>query len=104
MNTSLFSGTPFESFKPVTEPFIRDVIQMSVPKTCELNPIPTQLLCENLDVLFPTITKIMNHFLTTGTVSSDFKTAIVKPFCKETISGLKCIEQPSSHFQAALSV
>ena len=68
--------------------------------TCEFDPIPATLLCENLDVLLlrpfvvdraystdkfvlPTITDIMNHSLATGTVPSDFKITIVKPLLRK---------------------
>ena len=77
VNTSFPPGTPFETFKPATKQLVREVIQRSVPKTCELGPILTTPLYEDLDVLLPTITNIMNHSLTIGTVPSDFKTAVV---------------------------
>ena len=80
MDTSFFSGTQtFENFKPVIEQLVREVIQKSLPKTYELDPIPATLLSENLDVLLPTTINIMNHSLTTGTLPPDFKTAVVKP-------------------------
>ena len=83
VDTSFYSGTLFETFKPVTERLVRQVIQKSVPKACDHHPIPTTLLCENLDVLWPTITNIMNHSLTSGTVPFHSKTAIVKPLLKK---------------------
>ena len=55
----------------------------TVPKSCNLDPIPTELLYENLDVLLPTITNIINISLASGFVPPDFKTAIVKPLLKK---------------------
>ena len=52
-------------------------------KSCELDPIPTTLLYENLDILLPTITNIINTSLTTGIVPPDLKTAIAKPLLKK---------------------
>ena len=39
-----FSGTPFKTVEPVTELFVCENIQKSVPKTCELDQISTSLL------------------------------------------------------------
>ena len=39
--------------------------------------------CVNLDILLLTITNIMIHSLTTGTIKSDFKTADAKPLLKK---------------------
>jgi hypothetical protein len=48
-----------------------------------LDPIPTTLLYENIEELLPTITKIINDSLITGTVPNDFKTALVRPLLKK---------------------
>ena len=50
---------------------------------CELDPIPTTLLYENLDILLPIIMNIINTSLTTGIVPRDLKTAVVKPLLKK---------------------
>ena len=47
------------------------------------NPIPTELLYKNLDVLLHTITNIINTSLVSGLVTPDFKTAIVKSLLKK---------------------
>ena len=44
------------------------IINSASAKSCELDPIPTTLLYENLDILLPTITNIINTSLTTGIV------------------------------------
>ena len=46
-----FCGTPFLSFTPVFEQFVKKIIRQSVPKTSELDPIPTKLLYTTLQVL-----------------------------------------------------
>ena len=51
--------------------------------SCELDPIPTTLLYENLDILLPTVTNIINTSLTTGIVPRDLKTDVVKPLLKK---------------------
>ena len=77
-----FAGNPLITFESVTDGFVLKIIYSASAKSCELDPIPTTLLCENLDILLPTITNI-NTSLTTGFVSRDLKTAIVKPLLKK---------------------
>ena len=72
------------TFTPVTEQFVSEILQKTVPKSCNLDPIPTELLYKNLDVLLPIITNIINTSLASGFVPPDFKTAIVKPLLKKT--------------------
>ena len=62
---------------------LSQIINSAPAKSCELDPILTTLLYENLDILLPTITKIINTSLTTGIVPRDLKTVIVKPLLKK---------------------
>ena len=52
--------------------------------TCIRDPIPTSLLKRHIDVLIPTVTRIVNISLTTGLFFSDWKTATVLPLLKKT--------------------
>ena len=78
-----FAGNPLLTFESVTDEFVLKIISSASAKSCELDPIPTTLLYENLDILLPTITNIINTSLTTGIVPPDLKTAIVKPLLKK---------------------
>ena len=78
-----FAGNPLLTFEPVTDEFALKIINSAAAKSCELDPIPTTLLYENLDILLPTITNIINTSLTTGIVPRDLKTAVVKPLLKK---------------------
>ena len=71
------------TFESVPDEFVLKIINSASAKSCELDPIPTTLLYENLDILLPTITNIINTSLTTGIVPRDLKTAIVKPLLKK---------------------
>ena len=73
---------PLQTFDPVTDDFVLKIIKSTPAKSCELDPIPTTLLYDNLDILLPTITNI-NTSLTTGIVPRGLKTAIVKPLMKK---------------------
>ena len=74
---------PLPTFESVSDEFVLKIISSASAKSCELDPIPTTLLHENLDILLPTITNIINTSLTPGIVPRDLKTAIVKPLLKK---------------------
>ena len=92
-----FAGNPLLTFESVTDGFVLKIINSAFAKACELDPIPTTLLYENLDILLPTITNIINTSLTTGIVPCDQKTAIIKPLLKKP-SLDKSFEKLPSHF------
>ena len=70
------------TFEPATDEFVLKIINSASAKSCELDPIPTTLLYENLDILLLTI---INTSLTTGIVPHDLKTAVVKPLLKKPL-------------------
>ncbi|KAK7092145.1 hypothetical protein V1264_009742 [Littorina saxatilis] len=80
----IFVGNSFSVFTPVSEDCVRKLIVKSAKTSCDLDPLPTPLLCDHLDILLPTITRILNESLSTGTVPSDFKKAVIKPLLKKS--------------------
>ena len=74
---------PLQTFDPVTDDFVLKIIKSTPAKFCELDPIPTTLLYDNLDILLPTIINIINTSLTTGIVPRGLKLVIVKPLLKK---------------------
>ena len=104
MDKTTYSGKLLQTFAPVTEQFVSDILQKTVPKSCDLDPIPTELLYENLDVLLPTITNIINTSLASGFVSPDFKTAIVKPLLKTPSLDQNVLKKLPSNLKPAISV
>ena len=74
----------FDLFKPVSEDEVRKVITKSPTKSCLLDPWPTFLVKECLDILLPSITKLVNCSLTEGAVPAGFKKAIVSPLIKKS--------------------
>ena len=83
MDKTAYSGNLPYTFTPVTEQFVLEILQKTVPKSCDLDSIPTKLLYENLGVLLPTITNIIITSLASRFVPPDFKTAIVKHLLKK---------------------
>ncbi len=78
-----FHGRPLSSFTPVTEEIVKCTILKSNTKTCDLDPLPTDLFIECLDTLLPFITAVINDSLTTGSFPLLFKQALVKPLLKK---------------------
>jgi len=70
-------------FQPVSEEYIRKLITSGKKKSCHLDPIPTSLLIEALDILLPTITNIVNKSISENTMPQSFKSASVTPLLKK---------------------
>ena len=72
------------TFEPATEGEIKKLIRGSPCKSCCLDPLPTFLLKESLDVLTPTITRLVNLSIKTGIVPEKMKEAVVTPLLKKS--------------------
>jgi hypothetical protein len=71
------------SFTPATEEDIFKLIKNSPTKSCQLDPIPTWLLKECVDVLVTAITTIVNLSISSGVVPDELKIAHVTPLLKK---------------------
>ena len=71
------------SFDLVSEQHIEKLITTSANKSCSLDPIPTFILKDCLDVLLTPITCLINYSLQEGAVPDDFKLAHVTPLLKK---------------------
>ena len=103
----------FDLFKSVSEDEVRKVITKSPTKSCLLDPWPTFLVKECLDILLPSITKLVNCSLTEGAVPAGFKKATVSPLIKKSslppdelknyrpVSGLSFISKLVEHVVAS---
>jgi len=80
------------SFDTVTDELVRSVITSSASKSCILDPIPTYLLKECIDVVLPVITRIINLSLESSTVPKCFKTAAVTPLLKKSTLDPNCLK------------
>ena len=72
-----------DTFCPVTVEEICKTIMCCPTTSCVLDPLPTQLLKTNVDILSPVITRIVNLSLTTGKFSSPQKSAIITSLLKK---------------------
>ena len=62
---------------------VKNTILQSSQKTCSLDPLPTSLFVECLELLLPAVTAVINQSLHTGVFPSVFKEAIIKPLLKK---------------------
>ena len=63
---------------------VRKLILSSPTKSCMLDPWPTFLVKEHVDILLPSITKLVNLSLLQGIFPDDFKKAVVTPLIKKS--------------------
>ena len=68
----------------MSEVEIDKIIKQSPSKSCDLDPLPTSLLKENMSSILPLITEIVNDSLSSGHVPEEFKVAHVTPLLKNT--------------------
>ena len=73
-----------DHFKPLSEGDVRKLIEGFPKKSCTLDPMPTSLVINCIDVLLPVITKIINLSLESGSFASNWKCALVNPLLKKT--------------------
>ena len=60
-----------------------ELIKKAAKKSCPLDPMPTLVVLEVLDVLFPVITKMINLSFESGEFASDWKEALLTPLPKK---------------------
>ena len=71
-------------FTQVTQDEIGKIISKSPTKSCLLDPLPTFLIKEcTINILLPSITKLVNCSLREGLVPDGFKKAVVTPLIKK---------------------
>jgi len=58
------------------------IIRKLPNKQCATDPIPTQLLKDNVDLLAPFLTELLNRSLSSGVFPKQFKTAFITPLLK----------------------
>ena len=72
----------FIAFDSVSIRTVSDLISSFRAKTCDLDPVPSRLLKDCSEQLAPAITSMINLSMSTGTLPSSWKDAIVFPSLK----------------------
>ena len=82
-NSSLPQTHKLICFAPTDKEEIQKIVMKSPSKSCELDPLLTSLIKENINVLAPYITNIVNKSLMSGIFPQSQKTAYVRPLIKK---------------------
>ena len=82
--SSVHSSDMLSSFYTLSEDQILKLIRKSKSTTATVDPAPTKPVLEFTDVLLPVFQKAVNLSLTSGTVPTAFKKAVVKPLIKKS--------------------
>ena len=85
VTSTLVTGTTaaaFSSFEKVSQLTVKQCIPNSSPKSCELDPIPSNLLIECLDSILPSVTDLFSSSLASGIFQQGFNSALVTPILK----------------------
>ena len=77
------AGVTFANFKTVSQEQVSELIKKAAKKSCPLDPMPTSVVLEVLDVLLPVITNMINLSFESGEFASDWKEALLKPLLKK---------------------
>ena len=76
------SCTTLDHFKQLSED-VRTLVSSASKKHCALDPMPSSLVSDCLEVLLPVITKIINSSLVHGYFPQVWKEALVKPLLQK---------------------
>ena len=80
----LRSCVSFPEFLPVSNDFVLSILKKFPKKSCVLDPMPTKLLYQNIGIILPVITRIVNSSLTERYFPSSLKNAVVRPLLKKS--------------------
>ena len=78
-----YQGTPLTEFRPATLEEVTTIISKSKSKSCSLDPIPTTVLKDCIAEVAPAILDVINSSISSSTVPSYFKHALVTPLLKK---------------------
>uniref|UniRef100_A0A4W3I4Y7 Reverse transcriptase domain-containing protein n=1 Tax=Callorhinchus milii TaxID=7868 RepID=A0A4W3I4Y7_CALMI len=70
-------------FQPISPSSLTTTVRKLKPTTCSLDPIPTSLLISQLHLLAPLLSNVINLSLSTGSVPTPLKTAVISPILKK---------------------
>ncbi|KAK6178265.1 hypothetical protein SNE40_013071 [Patella caerulea] len=82
-SSTTFLPPPLVEFATLTEADVLRILKRSKPTTCKLDPVPTTLIFDHLDLFLPVITQLVNLSITEARMPTIFKTALVKPLLKK---------------------
>ena len=72
-----------DTFSPTSITELWKISHTIIAKSCNLDPFPAALLKDHLDLLLPTLCRIVNLSLESGQLPSSLKTAVLSPLLKK---------------------
>ena len=88
----LITDAVLHTFSPTTDEEIKKIIMSTKATHCSLDPVPTKLIKDCIDVLLPIMTRIVNLSLSSGIMPTSLKKALVKPLLKKLNSLLEILK------------
>jgi hypothetical protein len=76
-------GTSFTQFKEVSQETIHKLLIAAKPASCDLDPLPSNIVKEFADIFSPVFTRIVNMSLAGSTFTEQWKDAIIIPLIKK---------------------
>ncbi len=73
----------FSTFRTLSQSEVRKLVMESKTTSCELDPIPTALLKDSIDIILPVLTRMINLSLQTGVFPDEWKLALIIPLIKK---------------------
>ena len=84
LNALSFSGEKLSSFDLLSRDKVKHIILSSPCKSCCLDPIPTNILFQHIDLFIDCITSIVNDSLKNGIMPICYRKAVISPLLKKT--------------------
>ena len=78
-----FNGAMLSEFTPLSQDEVKKLILESNSKSCDLDPIPVDLIKYSIEEVLPIITEIINTSLTIGIMPDALKHAQIRPLLKK---------------------
>ena len=78
-----YNPPPLNNFKPLSQDEVKKLISKAPTKSCDLDPCPTFIIKDCMDILLAPITNIINLSLQEGVFPDLFKKALVTPLLKK---------------------
>ena len=99
---SYFVGETLSEFSPVSEDQLAKIISNCKPTSQSVNPIPTKIVLDCLDVLLPVLVNTINSSLHSAIAPKPLKTAVIKPLLKKKMDWTPTCAKLCSSFELSL--
>ena len=82
-NVLIFSGNTLTTFDSLSCQDVKSIILSSPCKSCSLDPLPSNILFEHIDLFIHCLTSIVNESLANGVMPLCFRKAVISPLLKK---------------------